>query len=37
MSNRDRNELRAQLARALAEGKMDIYRQLLDQLARGTR
>lgn len=32
MTKRDRAELKAQMARALAEGKMGIYRDLLEQL-----
>lgn len=35
MSKRDRAELKAQMARALAEGKLEVYQQLLEQLVRG--
>lgn len=32
MTKRDRTELKAQMARAMAEGKMDLYRDLLEQM-----
>lgn len=35
MSKRERDELKRQMARALSEGKLDIYSQLLEQLVRG--
>lgn len=37
MTRKDIKDMKAQLARALADGKLDLYRDLLTQLALATR